>query len=137
MLLRGQKRSQKIHEILINSPQTPSPTHYAPLPRRHSVTAKTKTRIKTALANKTISIKPEPHHSSAMPKLNMQNSSELLPNSSFTFYNNQPVLSQFDNLQLEDFLKYVIVGENKVPEDKSQEIIRSLNGTWFKNTSSN
>jgi hypothetical protein len=47
------------------------------------------------------------------------------------------VLRQFDNLQLEDFLKVVIVGKSKLSETKSKEIIRSLNGTWFKNIDSN
>lgn len=28
----------------------------------------------------------------------------------------------------------MIVGDHKVPGDRSNEIIRSLNGTWFKNT---
>lgn len=48
----------------------------------------------------------------------------------------ESVLKQFDHLQLEDFLKVVIVGKSKISESKSKEIIRSLNGTWFRNTDS-
>lgn len=43
--------------------------------------------------------------------------------------------SQFDRLQLEDYLKVVIVGKGRGIEGKSTEIIRSLNGTWFRQTS--
>lgn len=46
-------------------------------------------------------------------------------------------MNSFDDLRLEDFLKFAIVGENKVTGDKSEEIIKSLNGTWFKSTQSN
>ena len=133
MLLRGNKQHDHFNQLVLNSPQQ---AHSPVPPRRQSFTAKSKTRARMSAANKTISIKQDVNNSSFVPKVNMDNSGELLPNSSFSFYNNQPALSQFDNLQLEDFLKYVIVGENKVPEDKSQEVIRSLNGTWFKNTQS-
>ena len=100
MLLRGNKQPQKIHDFMLKSPLSRSPHANTALPVRHSMTAKSKMRVKTPAANKTISTRPEGHNTSAPGKLNMENSSEMLPNSTFAFYNNQPALSNFDNLQL-------------------------------------
>ena len=100
MLLKGNKQTHKIHDIMLNSPLSRSPHANSALPVRHSMTAKSKTRTKTPAANKTISIRPDGQSASAPEKLNIENSSEMLPNSTFSFYNNQPALSNFDNLQL-------------------------------------
>ena len=43
-------------------------------------------------------------------------------------------MQHFEKVELEDFLVEAIVGQKSFPE-KSADIIRSLNGTWFKDTS--
>lgn len=41
-------------------------------------------------------------------------------------------MRDFDKLGLDDFLKIAIIGDNKFNEVKSKEIIKTINGTWFK-----
>ena len=80
MLLRSNKHSSKLLEVIL-SPPAPTLRNSA-LPRRLAQTARTKKRSSTPSANKTISLKPDPHNSSLAPRmnlLNMEHSDELLP----------------------------------------------------------
>jgi hypothetical protein len=131
-MLLGGHHDEQMQKILLNAPETIRPQVRAALPQRSSLMAKAKTRAGTPKANRTISVAPSPL--SVPPNIGAYPSVDLLPG-----YSNDegpPTIEQFDNLQLEDFLKYVIVGESRVRDDKSQQIIRSLNGTWFRNTHS-
>lgn len=113
--------------VRVGLSEYPNPMPANPVPKhRNTFTAKLRPRT---VFNSGKSLKPQPN-GTLTHSLHPEEVEAVLPKEE------ENVLRQFDHLQLEDFLKVVIVGKSKISESKSKEIIRSLNGTWFRNTDS-